>query len=63
VELYEIEKDPSESRDVAANHIPVVAELTKELEAWQKGVGATYPVVNPGYKADGPDGRAAARPK
>jgi len=63
VELYEIEKDPSESRDVAASHIPVVAELTKELEAWQKAVGATYPVVNPGYKEDGPDGRAAARPK
>ncbi len=39
--------------DVAANHIPVVAELTKELEARQKGVGATYPVVNPGYKAGG----------
>lgn len=38
-ELYDIETDPGESRDLAAEHPSVVAELAAEWERWADRVG------------------------
>jgi arylsulfatase A-like enzyme len=41
VELYDIEADPAESKDVAASHPDIVARLRKETEEWFRDVSAT----------------------
>jgi len=40
-ELYDLESDPGETKDVAAEHPEIVARLRKEYEAWFKDVSAT----------------------
>lgn len=40
-ELYDLENDPAESRDVAAQHPKIVAQLRARYEAWFRDVSAT----------------------
>jgi len=40
-ELYDLETDPGETKDVAAAHPEIVARLRREYEAWFKDVSAT----------------------
>jgi len=42
-ELFDMESDPYEQRDMAAQHPEVVAKLKGEYEAWFKDVGSTRP--------------------
>src|SRR5690606_32440827 len=39
-ELYDLQADPAESQDVAADHPHVVAKLRSEYEAWFRDVSA-----------------------
>ncbi|MDA8296239.1 MAG: sulfatase [Actinomycetota bacterium] len=47
VELYDLESDVSEERDVAARHPEVVARLSALLDAWSVSVGCLVPRENP----------------
>jgi arylsulfatase A len=49
-ELFDITKDVSESRNLAADKPDVVKELAKKLDDWRKEVGAKMPTPNPDYK-------------
>jgi arylsulfatase/arylsulfatase A len=42
-ELFDVENDPYEQHDVAAQHPDIVAKLKSEYEAWFKDVGSTRP--------------------
>jgi uncharacterized sulfatase len=49
VELYRLEDDPGESRDLAATHSEKAQELRHRLHAWRRSVGARLPVPNPDF--------------
>ncbi len=49
-ELFDLSKDISESRNLAADKPEVVKELAKKLDDWRKAVGAKMPTLNPNYK-------------
>jgi arylsulfatase A-like enzyme len=40
-ELYDLEQDPAEARDVAADHPEIAAKLKAEYEAWFRDVSST----------------------
>jgi hypothetical protein len=40
-ELYDLENDPAEAKDVAAEHPAIVARLRREYEEWFRDVSAT----------------------
>ena len=48
-ELYHLDDDISESRDLAAEQPALVEELKQELADWQDRMGARFPEVNPDY--------------
>ncbi|HET6575163.1 MAG TPA: sulfatase-like hydrolase/transferase [Fimbriiglobus sp.] len=48
-ELYDLEHDPSESRNLAAEKPERVKELAAKLTDWLKRVGAKMPTPNPDY--------------
>lgn len=48
-ELFDLSKDVSESRNLAADKPDVVKELAKKLADWRKEVGAKMPTENPDY--------------
>lgn len=48
-ELYDLEKDVSESKDLASTHPELVKELADELAKWRKSVGAELPIQNPDF--------------
>jgi arylsulfatase A len=54
-ELFNVKKDLSESRNVAAENPKIVEELATKLESWRKEVGAKMPTPNPGYAPNSPD--------
>ncbi|MBY0459643.1 MAG: sulfatase, partial [Gemmataceae bacterium] len=54
-ELFDVKKDISESRNLAADKPEVVKELAAELAAWRKDVGAKMPTPNPDYKPNPPN--------
>ena len=60
-ELFDLAKDIGEQNDLAGKEPQRVAELRAELVAWQKQVGAKFPIPNPAYDAAKPSGRAANR--
>lgn len=60
-ELYNLVKDVSETRNLAAEHPERVAELRNLLVRWLVEVGARYPTPNPHYDPQKPDGRFAPR--
>ena len=61
VELFNLAADLSEKNNLAAREPQRVAQLTAELHAWQKEVGAKFPIANPTYDAAKTSGRAAER--
>lgn len=48
-ELFQLENDPSESRNLAADNPKKVAELDKLLDAWLADTGVALPTTNPDY--------------
>jgi arylsulfatase A-like enzyme len=50
-ELFNLKDDPQESHDLAETQPERVAELSKQLANWRKGVGAKLPQPNPQYRA------------
>lgn len=63
VELFNLAKDPGESRDLAGEFPERVRSLRAELDAWQKEVGAKFSRPNDKYDPSRPSGRAARRPQ
>ncbi|MEJ5340741.1 MAG: sulfatase [Thermogutta sp.] len=60
-ELYNLEDDIGENRNLAGQYPEKVAELKKLLQDWLVDVGARYPTANPNYDPTKPDGRVAHR--
>ena len=48
-ELYNLEEDESETKDLAATQAGLVDTLGRKLEAWLEETGAKLPRPNPGY--------------
>jgi arylsulfatase A-like enzyme len=63
VELFDVAADIGETKDLAVREPRRVAQLRAELHAWQKQVGARFPIANPNYNPTQPSGRAANRPR
>ncbi len=61
-ELFNLALDLGEQNNLAAKEPQRVAQLRAELAAWQKQVGAKFPITNPNYDPAKPSGRAAKRP-
>jgi len=49
LELYDLAKDPGETRDLAATEPARVAALRGKLEAWRRTVGAERTLPNPAF--------------
>jgi arylsulfatase A-like enzyme len=62
VELFNVQADISETTDLAQKEIARADALRAELHAWQKQVGARFPMPNSNYDPIKPSGRFAARP-
>jgi arylsulfatase A-like enzyme len=60
-ELFDLSKDIGEQTDLAEKEPQRVAELRAELAAWQKQVGAKFPIPNPDYDSTKSNARAANR--
>jgi arylsulfatase A len=56
-ELFDVVKDVSENRNLAAKEPERVKALAAKLEAWRKSVGARMPKANPGYRPNPPDAK------
>lgn len=50
VELYNLKKDISETKDLSKKNPALAAEMLKELQDWRKSCNAKMPVRNPNYK-------------
>jgi arylsulfatase A-like enzyme len=61
VELFNLTADLGEKADVASREPARVASLRAELHAWQRDVGAKFPIPNPAYDPAKPSGRRADR--
>ena len=53
-ELFDLQADPSESRNLALDQPDRVASMAKALEAWRKETGAMMPTPNTAYKPNPP---------
>ena len=62
VELFNLAADLAEKSDLASRETTRVNALRTELHAWQKQVGARFPIPNTTYQSAKPNGRAANRP-
>lgn len=49
IELYRIDLDPGETKDLKARHPEKAQALHSQLDTWQEAVGASFPVENPRY--------------
>ncbi|MEJ7589771.1 MAG: sulfatase-like hydrolase/transferase [Ferruginibacter sp.] len=45
-ELYDLESDPGETKDIAAKYPEIVNQLLKQYPAWEKDVTANYTQIN-----------------
>jgi arylsulfatase A-like enzyme len=61
VELFNLAADLGEKTDLAAREPARVDRLRAELHAWQRDVGAKFPIPNPTYDSAKPSGRRADR--
>jgi arylsulfatase A-like enzyme len=50
VELYNLENDPSESKDLSKQNPDKTQKLENKLMAWQRRLNAKLPMPNPDYK-------------
>ena len=57
VELFNLANDISEANNLAKSEPTRVNALLAELHAWQKEVGARFPIPNPRYDPTKPSGR------
>lgn len=55
-ELYDLKKDPSETRNLAGERADIVEKLGKDLAEWRTKVGAKVPSANPDF-VPSPQGR------
>ncbi|WP_414664926.1 sulfatase [Horticoccus sp. 23ND18S-11] len=62
VELFNLADNLGEKTDRAAQEPARVTALRDELHAWQKNVGARFPIPNLEYDPAKPSGRASVRP-
>ena len=62
LELFNLETDPSESTNLANQFPEETKSLHLLLKQWQKDVGAKFPIKNPNYNPNKPNGRIAIRP-
>jgi hypothetical protein len=53
-ELFDLSKDPSESRNLALDQPEVTARLREDLAAWRQSISAKMPTVNSGYRPNAP---------
>ena len=53
-ELFDLSKDISESRNLAADRPEIVKELAAKLDTWRRDVGAKMPTPNPDYRPNPP---------
>lgn len=51
-ELYDLRRDPGETRDLSARLPAKAGELRRRLSRWRAGVGAQMPAVNPDYRPE-----------
>lgn len=49
LELYDLDADPGETTNLAADRAPLAKELQASLAAWRDSVGARMPVPNPDH--------------
>ena len=61
-ELFNLTNDLAETTDLAAREPARVTALKAELAAWQREVGAKFPIPNTSYDPAKPSGRASPRP-
>lgn len=61
LELFDLSRDPSETRDLASEEPQRVATLLAQLRAWQSDVGARSPEPNPSFDRQRTDGRVSPR--
>jgi arylsulfatase A-like enzyme len=59
IELYDLDADPREKRNLARQHPDKAAALLQDLRSWRKEVGAQMPTPNPNHDPDkaGPNKR------
>jgi arylsulfatase A-like enzyme len=62
MELFHLGNDLAETTDLATREPARVAALKAELAAWQRDVGAKFPIPNTTYDPAKPSGRASVRP-
>ncbi len=48
-ELFDVKKDPSESRNLSGEQTAAVSEMAAELDRWRREVGAKMPTPNPDF--------------
>jgi arylsulfatase A-like enzyme len=60
-ELFNLAQDIGEQTNLADKEPKRAADLRAELAAWQKQVGAKFPIANSNYDSAQPSGRAAKR--
>jgi arylsulfatase A-like enzyme len=53
-ELFDLQADPSESRNLALDQPDRVASMAKALDSWRKETGARMPAPNPAYRPNPP---------
>jgi arylsulfatase A-like enzyme len=63
IELFDLTKDLSETKNLAQEQTDKVKSMLAELNQWQQQVGAKFPINNPRFTADNPNGRGAVRKK
>jgi len=61
-ELFDLETDLGEQRNLAAEQPERVRQLAARLAAWRKETGARMPAPNPQFDAAKPDGRGGPSP-
>lgn len=62
-QLFDLSKDLSETKNIAQEQPDKAKAMLAELKQWQAQVEAKFPIENPNYKADKPNGRGAVRKK
>ena len=62
VELFDVVDDLSEKVDRSTEQSELTQKLRQQLHAWQKTVGAKFPIPNPDFNPEKQSGRAGNRP-